>query len=357
MPVNRRAHVRFVFALAAVTLLAWPAFALADLTKAQCIDANTSGQHLRREGKLSEAREQLRSCTDALCPSIVRDDCTRRLDELEKAQPTIAFEVKDGSGADVTAVKVTMDGKPLTDKLDGTALPVDIGQHVFTFDVAGDKPVTVSRTLLLTEGEKGRRERIAVGGPPGSALPPAPPMPSGGRLVVVVDTEATVFVDKADQGKGKFDEPLPAGKHEVLVTEPGRVPYRTEVQINDGETRRVQIVLREPPGGTQRGWGVASGIVGAAGMALSVAIGQIAKTVYDGTNAPGLCVHDVCTQDGLNKRKTVLVIGDVATGFFIGGAALLVGGIVLNLSAPSHTEPVRATVTIGAGSVAFRGSW
>jgi hypothetical protein len=52
---------------------------------------------------------------------MVRDDCTRRLDELDKAQPTIVFEAKDGAGRDLTAVQVTVDGKPLVESL--TARP------------------------------------------------------------------------------------------------------------------------------------------------------------------------------------------------------------------------------------------
>jgi hypothetical protein len=47
---------------------------LADMTKDQCIDANGKGQELRREGKLSEARDQLRACANAACPAMVRDD-------------------------------------------------------------------------------------------------------------------------------------------------------------------------------------------------------------------------------------------------------------------------------------------
>ena len=150
---------------------------LADMTKDQCIDANGKGQELRREGKLSEARDQLRACANAACPAMVRDDCTKRLDELERAQPTIAFEVKDASGADVSAVKVTVDGKLLAAKLDGTMLPVDIGEHLFAFEVPGKPPLT--RALVLTEGEKGRREQVMLGAAttstPASVAPPAPP--------------------------------------------------------------------------------------------------------------------------------------------------------------------------------------
>jgi hypothetical protein len=171
-----------------VALLVPAASAIADVPKAECIQANTAAQDARRDGKFSAAREQLRQCADPACPAMVRDDCTRRLDELEKAQPTIAFEVKDASGADVTAVSVMVDGKPLADSLEGKPLPVDPGKHVFAFTAAGQSPF--ERTYVLTEGEKGRRERIVLEpqpspatpaqteSPPAASAPPASPEPT-----------------------------------------------------------------------------------------------------------------------------------------------------------------------------------
>lgn len=147
----------------AVTMTLWPASARADVTKAQCLDANAKGQDLRRDGKLSAARKAFRQCADASCPSLLRDDCTRRLDDLEKAQPTIVFEAKDGSGNDLSAVEVTVDGLPLADLLTGTPLAVDPGEHTFTFQMAGQP--TLQKKLVIRESEKDRRERITLGGP------------------------------------------------------------------------------------------------------------------------------------------------------------------------------------------------
>jgi hypothetical protein len=158
--------------VAAPTLWAPPA--AADVTKAQCIQANTEGQSLRRAGRIAEAREQLRICGDPRCPGILHTDCTKRLDELEEAQPTVVFHAKDGSGQDLSAVKVAIDGRPLADKLDGTALLVDPGEHVFTFTAPGEDPVT--KTFVLQEGAKGRQEQIVIGkpAPPGDDSRPPP---------------------------------------------------------------------------------------------------------------------------------------------------------------------------------------
>jgi hypothetical protein len=138
-----------------------PPAASGDVTKDQCIDANTKAQSLRRSGKLVATRAQLAICADPHCPAMVRDDCTQRLDDLERIQPTIVFDAKDGAGNDLSDVRVSMDGKPLVGRLDGTAVAVDPGPHAFTFEVSGQPSVT--KGFVLKEGEKLRRERVVIG--------------------------------------------------------------------------------------------------------------------------------------------------------------------------------------------------
>ena len=130
----------------------------------RCVEANTLAQSLRREGKLAAAHEQLALCVDTSCPALVRDDCARRLDDLDRAQPTIVFDARDGEGHDVTDVTVEVDGRTVAKRLDGLALAVDPGPHTFTFEAPGHHP-KVTQKFVLREGEKGRRERILLGGP------------------------------------------------------------------------------------------------------------------------------------------------------------------------------------------------
>jgi hypothetical protein len=144
-----------------MALLLVGAHAEADVSKAECVKANADAQKERLDGRLTAAREKLEACADSSCPALVRDDCTKRLDEIDHVQPTLVFEVKDPSGSDVSAVRVTVDGEVLTDKLVGKALRVDPGEHVFIFNVEGASPVT--RTFVVNEGEKDRRERIELG--------------------------------------------------------------------------------------------------------------------------------------------------------------------------------------------------
>lgn len=171
--------VASAFALAA---LATPMSSFADMSKAQCVKANADAQSLRQDGKLAAARDLLKTCTDPKCPALVVTDCTKRLDEIEATQPTIVFDVKDGNGNDLSTVKVSVDNTPLAERLDGSALRVDPGSHVFTFEVAGQAPIT--QTLVLKEGEKDRHEKIVIGTPtptpapaPASVEPDVPPSP------------------------------------------------------------------------------------------------------------------------------------------------------------------------------------
>jgi hypothetical protein len=180
VPLDRRNLPLRAWPLASLCLLslAGPALA-ADPTKDECITDNENGQRLQKEGKLREAKEQLLVCIANSCPKLVRDDCADRLRAVDAAQPSIAFDAKDAAGAVVTAVTVTIDGAPLTDHLDGTALVVDPGEHKLAFQAAG--MATLEKTIVVQAGEKNRHEPIVlspaqpVAPPPPTQPPPAPP--------------------------------------------------------------------------------------------------------------------------------------------------------------------------------------
>jgi hypothetical protein len=233
-----------LIAVPALLLLVASRPALADLTKEECIEANVQGQELRSQSKLSAARDQLRACAAASCPGLVREDCTRRLDELEKVQPTIVFSAKDSAGNDVAGVTVAVDATP-AGTLDGSELAVDPGEHVFTF-VAPGQPA-VSRALVLSIGEKDRREQVIVAGAvapiarPAAALPPPPPPRA--RLVVESEEGATIAVDGRMVAVGHFDAGEPPGPHRIVITAAGMQPYKAGIDLRDGETRTLEVSL------------------------------------------------------------------------------------------------------------------
>ncbi|HEV3189305.1 MAG TPA: hypothetical protein VGY54_02350 [Polyangiaceae bacterium] len=151
-----RSRLLFAAVLGALFALASPA--AADPTKHECIAANEAAQDLRSAGKLRDARAKLALCMASSCPGPVREDCGLRLSEVDAVTPSIVFEVKDGAGSDLSAVRVTIDGQPFIERLDGSTVPVDRGQHRFVFEAEGMG--RMERILVIHEGDKGRHERV-----------------------------------------------------------------------------------------------------------------------------------------------------------------------------------------------------
>jgi hypothetical protein len=318
---------RRLFLVAAWTTLAFaPARARADITKDECIDANGKAQDLRRDGKLSAAREQLRECASVSCPAMVREDCASRLDELQRAQPTIVFEVRDELGVNVTAVRVTVDGMPVADRLDGAPLPVDVGEHVFAFETADRSPVT--RTLVIIEGQKDRRVLIALAGTvrPSRSLVFAP---------AIVGHES------------------PAGAQEAgpVVVPPASVA-RSSDRVTPG--RRM---------GTQKILGVATGTAGVVGVALGSVFGLM--TISEKSRQSTDCASArSCTESGytraLHDRSNGMTDGAISTAGFIAGGALIIAGAALFFSAAPPSDQrasaslvVVPVVGLGAGEISL----
>lgn len=105
--------------LAVLLTLACEGRALAaDPSVAECLSASNTSAQLRIDHKLRQARERLRTCVSQNCPAEIRAECTKRMDQVTLEIPTIVFEVKDGGGQELSAVKVTMDDEVVADHLE-----------------------------------------------------------------------------------------------------------------------------------------------------------------------------------------------------------------------------------------------
>jgi len=144
-------------------------------TKEECIAANDGAQDLRRAGKLHDSREKLVLCVSQSCPGPVRDDCNERLAEVDKAMPTIVVAATDHDGNDMSAVRVLEDARVLVNRLDGSAVAVDPGEHVLRFEAVGYVPVT--RKIVLREAEKERHIAVTFAAASSSAGPPRGSVP------------------------------------------------------------------------------------------------------------------------------------------------------------------------------------
>lgn len=221
--------------IALCTLLVFPRIAFAAPSLDECVAASEKGDKLRRQSSLRAARTSYIVCADQGCPAQVRDDCNLHMNELETAMPTVVFNVRDGEG-DATAVTVLFDGEPLVTSLDGKPVPVDPGEHTFTFKLKEYPEQT--KKILVREGEKGRAVAMLFG----DAKPPVPM----GRLVVDGPAGAAIAIDgHTAVGGGHVDTPIAAGGHEVRVTETGKATYTKFVEVKAGDTQTLDVVLED----------------------------------------------------------------------------------------------------------------
>jgi hypothetical protein len=166
-------HGRRIVASFAVgfALAACPRIARAQDADA-CINASESSLSLRKAGKLIDARKALAKCAAPACPDPVKTSCQQRLQDVERAVPSIVFQVKDGAGNDVPSVKISVDGQPRDERV-GAALSLDPGSHTFTFEAPGLP--TATKTLVIVEGVKERPETVTLGTPAPAPTPAAAP--------------------------------------------------------------------------------------------------------------------------------------------------------------------------------------
>jgi hypothetical protein len=283
----------------------------ADPTTADCLAANNSSVDLRNDQKLRAARAQLLVCSSGNCPADIRKECLRRVDEVNAQIPTIIFEAKDASGRDLSAIKVTMDGQPLADRLEGTALSIDPGEHTFVFETAGQPALT--KQFVIEESQKDRREPIVFGQPEGTAaLRGAAPAPSP--------------VDVQSPGAAIEASPTAAS----------------------GE--------RSPALGTQQILAIVAGGFGVVGVGLGSAFGLIA--ISKKNDAENVCSNLCATQSGVSKwsdAKTAAQIADVA--FIIGGLGLAGGAVLWFTAKPQSDAGSIAQVGFGPGTVHVKGVW
>jgi len=266
----------------------------------ECITTYEESVPLRKNHQLKTARAKLVTCSSESCPADIRAECLNRLAEVDASMPTVVFEAKDAAGAMVFAVKVKMDGEVLAERLQGSALPIDPGEHTFTFEVAG-RP-SVEKHLMIFEGEKLRRERVEF-----EALAAATPTPT---------PSVTLKSENAEPPHPATKEPLGKGRISAL----------------------------------------ALGGVGVVATGVGVAYGFVAMSRRD--HASSICPNDCPDMSGVNAWHDAHSAGDIATGAFIVGAAGIASGVVVWLLAKPTAESAPATqISLGPGGIQIGGRW
>jgi hypothetical protein len=278
----------------------------ADPTTADCLAASEARISAGNQHKLRAERGFLLLCAAPSCPAEIREECSSRMEQVNAQIPTVIFQAKDAAGGDVVAVKVSMDGEVLAQRLEGTALSTDPGKHTFTFEAAGLPPVT--KTLVMLTSQKLRREQIFLGAPPS----PSPAVPA-----------------------------------------PTTAPPPVQ---GDGATSPAQGDATPPGLGTQKALALVAAGIGIVGIGVGVGFGAVA--ISDKSAAQSACPNGLCpTQAAADQWSTAGSAGNVSTIAFVVGGVGLAGAAALWLTAPAGRPQSTAQVGFGLGSLQVRGTW
>jgi hypothetical protein len=294
------AVVPTVAALSVVTALLGRDALGAQPTSKECVTTYEDSVPLRKNHQLKAARTKLVICSSDSCPADIRTECMSRLAEVDASMPSVVFEAKDAAGAMVFAVKVKMDGDLLAERLQGSALPIDPGEHTFTFEVAG-RP-SVEKHLMIFEGEKLRRERV---------------------------------------------------EFEALT---GPIPAPTPAITLNSETAEPPHPAARQPLGKGRIAALALGGVGVVATGVGVAYSFVAMSRRD--HATSICPNDCSDGKGVNAWTDAHSAANIATGSFIVGAAAIASGVAVWLLAKPTAEGASAAqISLGPGGIQVGGRW
>jgi hypothetical protein len=168
---------------------------------------------------------------------------------------------------DVEGASVSVDGEPAgTSPLSGP-IPVDAGVHA----VAVNKPGFEAYETTID----------AAGGSELSVSVPMVALPARGRLRITAEAAARIVVDDRGASRPPFDGVLPAGPHDVRVTEADRVPFHAIVRLGADETRTLDVALEKQHHPSLWPW-VVGGAVAIAALATG---GYFVFRMHDSPNS------------------------------------------------------------------------
>jgi hypothetical protein len=211
-----------------------------------------------------------------------------RASGLESKLMRLQIDVPDEARSE--GLVLERDGTPVEEAAWGSAIPVDPGEHTIRASAPG-KQAHEDQVEVVNEGSTVQYELSPLADAPKPEPPPEP---------------ATVPVAAAPA-----PEPAPPP--------PEQAPVERDTHV----------------GSAQRALGLVVGAVGAAGLAGGSVFGVLAKNKWDDAEAEG-CADGTCPTDkGQQASEDAKRFATFGTIGMAGGGALLLGGIVLYLTAPS----------------------
>lgn len=212
-----------------------------------------------------------------------------RLSAIEKTVSNLTIVVGDAEPADL---EIRQDGAVVGKAAWGSPMPIDPGEHTISATAKGTKP----REVKAVVDENARTVTLTLPAPEYVPAEPATPAPSAEK---------------------------PA-----LGIAPGPAATDTQPWL-----RRNQRTLALVAGG-----------VGVVGVSVGSAFGLMAKSKYDESKSD--CNGDICGPAGHDARQSAFGQARVSTVLFGVGAAGLIGGAVLWLTAPKSAETPRAAALL-----------
>lgn len=223
-----------------------------------------------------------------------------RADLLEPRLPTLVIDVPSTAPP---GLEVKRDGAVVAATDFGRAAPVDPGSHRIVVAAPGKKPW--EGTVSASEG---RLVRIAVP----SALPNAAPVAN--ELPAIV---------------------APAPLAEPSLARPAALPFPAPIL--------------EEPGSRQRKIAWIVGGLGVVGVGVGVGFGL--DSLRKRERSKEHCVADLCDVEGVALRDRAIRSGNVATVATTIGAAAVLGGVVLLLTAPRGPDRKEGSPTTSLRAV------
>jgi hypothetical protein len=195
---------------------------------------------------------------------------TLLLQYLREAGESVAPENRSAIEAAIAASKSLITNLSVTTNEADATVRVD-GVVVGTTPLAAATPVDLGRhtVIVMKQGFQTFEQTIETpGGNPTSITIALAPAPRSAHLVLTSAAEATVVVDDKVVGRGRFDGDLAAGAHVVQVNARGKSGYRAPIDLRDGETRMLEVTLKDEAGPGIWPW-IAGGTALAIGAAVS----------------------------------------------------------------------------------------
>lgn len=127
--------------------------------KNECVASYQQAQVSRQDGDLLKAEQELVSCAGAGCPDAMQADCSRWLEEVQTALPSVVFRALTPDGADIADARIELDAEPER-AIDGRSISLNPGKHQVTVRAPHFVPVTLQ--VQFVEGQQLRQQALTL---------------------------------------------------------------------------------------------------------------------------------------------------------------------------------------------------